>query len=116
MADNEKKLLYIKIIHTIIWAFYVMVLFYILYAAVFNVIDKYLFIAIGLVIIEGIVLLAFKWRCPLTVLAYRYTDNRDPAFDIFLPTWLAKHNKTIYTILFAIGMVIVIYRIIRGQA
>lgn len=112
LSGNEQKLLLIKIIHTVVWAFYVMVLGYILYAGIFNVIDLKLLIAVGLVIIEGIILIIFKWKCPLTVLAYRYTDDRRPAFDIFLPEWLAEHNKTIYSILFAIGMVIVIYRLL----
>lgn len=112
LSSNEQKLLLIKIIHTVVWAFYVIVLGYILYAGIFNVIDVKLLIAVGLVIIEGIILIIFKWKCPLTVLAYRYTDDRRPAFDIFFPEWLAEHNKTIYSILFATGIVMIIYRLL----
>lgn len=107
----DKKLLYLKIAHTVVWAFYVSVIGYIIYAGIVNRIDGYLYTAIGLVVLEGIILLAFKWRCPLTVLAYKYTDERHAGFDIFLPEWLAKHNKTIFTSIFLIGVLITVYRL-----
>ena len=89
----SKKLFLIKLIHTIIWFFYVCVIFYINYAAIYNKIDCYLWVAIGLVVIEGFVLMTFKGKCPLTVLGYKYSDNQDVGFDIFIPKWLAKNNK-----------------------
>jgi hypothetical protein len=57
----------------------------------------------GLVLVE-FAILAMNWgRCPLTDLAGRYTDNRTDNFDIHLPLWLARRNKTIFGALFAIG-------------
>ena len=35
-------------------------------------------------------------RCPLTDLAARYTVNREDNYDIYLPPWLARHNKQIF--------------------
>lgn len=32
-------------------------------------------------------------------------------FDIYLPNWLAKYNKLIYTIIFIIIVVILLYRL-----
>jgi hypothetical protein len=108
----SKKLFYIKLLHTIIWFFYVFIIGYVIYAGIMNKIDFYLFTAIGLVMLEGIILIIFKWRCPLTVLGYKYTENREVGFDIFLPKWLAKNNKAIFTTIFVIGVLITIYRLL----
>lgn len=54
------KLLIIKISHTIIWLFFNVVIFYILYAAIFNKIDIWVWIGIGLVFLEGLVLFLQK--------------------------------------------------------
>ncbi|MEQ9165116.1 MAG: hypothetical protein RLO12_02570 [Fulvivirga sp.] len=106
------KLLLIKIIHTIIWLFFVAVIFYILYSGVFNKITAYTWIGIGLIILEGMVLLIFQMFCPLTLMARKYSDSEKENFDIFLPNWLAKNNKLIFTTIFAIGLVVVIIRTI----
>jgi len=108
----SKKLLCIKLIHTIIWAFFVFIIFYILFAGIFDIINVYTFIAIGLVMIEGLILLLFGWRCPLTVVGEKYTDDHEIGFDIFLPKWIAKNNKSILGALFGIGAVIVIFRLL----
>ncbi len=105
-----EKLFYIKLLHTIIWFFYVCVIGYVLYAALVNRIDIYLWTAIGLVVFEGFVLLCFKGKCPLTVVGARYTENHEVGFDIFIPQWLARHNKLIFTTIFLIGVGIVVLR------
>jgi cbb3-type cytochrome oxidase subunit 1 len=109
---SSKRLLLIKVIHTVIWAFFVLVIFYILYAGITDRIGVITWLAIASVIVEGIVLLINRWRCPLTIIAEKYTDETDDGFDIFLPCWLAKHNKTIFTTIFAIGVIIVVYRLL----
>jgi len=108
----NKKLLLIKLLHTVIWAFFVMAIFYIVYAGMFDKINILTFIAIGLVVLEGIILLIFKWRCPLTVVGYKYSNTKEVGFDIFIPKWLAQHNKTIFTIIFGAGLILVVLRIV----
>ena len=110
----KRKLFYIKLLHTIIWVFFVIVIFYLLYAGIFDKITIYTLIAILLVAIEGLVLLLFGWRCPLTVLGNKFSDDHEVGFDIFLPKWLAKHNKTIFGTLYGIGIVIVLLRLSVG--
>jgi hypothetical protein len=111
MADSKNnRLLFIKTIHTIIWLFFNVVIFYLLYAAIVDKIDIWVWICIGLVLTEGLVLLAFKMFCPLTVIARKYSDSTRANFDIFLPNWLAKYNKLIYTTIFGVAVIIVIYR------
>jgi len=109
------KLLIIKTIHTIIWLFYNVVIFYLLYAVIMNKIDILVWICVGLVGLEGIVLLLFKMFCPLTIIARKYSDSTKDNFDIFLPNWLAKYNKIIYTSIFSIAIIILLYRIFINQ-
>ena len=106
------KLTAIKVLHTIIWVFYNLVIFYLLYAVLANKINKWVWVSIGLVILEGIVLLVFKKKCPLTVVARKYSDSTKDNFDIYIPNWLAKHNKFIYTSLFVIAVLILIYQLV----
>ena len=104
------KLLSIKVVHTLIWTFFVAVIGYILYAGIFDRIDFRVWIAIGLILFEGLVLLLNKGNCPLTPMAAQYTDHRDDNFDIFLPGWLARYNKLIFTTLYVFGLLLVAYR------
>ena len=106
------KLLIIKIVHTMIWIFFNIVIFYLLYAAITNRINTWVWIGVGLVLLEGLVLLTFKWTCPLTVMARNYSDSTNDNFDIFLPNWLARHTKLIYTSLFTIALLMIIFRLL----
>jgi hypothetical protein len=59
-------------------------------------------------------LLVFKSICPVTILARKYSDSQQPNFDIYLPNWLAKYNKEIYTAIVLIALIILGYRLITG--
>ncbi len=65
-------------------------------------------------ILEGIVLLIFKRICPVTILARKYSTSSKDNFDIFLPNWLARNNKLIYTSLFVIVLLLITYRMLSG--
>ena len=106
------KLTAIKITHTLIWIFMVSAIFYVLFSGIFNEINILTWICIAIIILEGIVLLAFKMSCPLTVLARKYSDSTNYNFDIYLPEWLAQYNKQIFTTLYVLGLVLVLLRVI----
>tara|TARA_R110000868_G_scaffold291085_3_gene551426 strand:+ start:5287 stop:5625 length:339 start_codon:yes stop_codon:yes gene_type:complete len=110
MNSTNNNLLLIKLFHTLIWFIFVVVIFFVLYSGISNNINLYTWIGIGLIIGEGIVLPVFKMFCPLTVLARKYSDSQKENFDIFLPNWLAKYNKLIFTSIFPIGLILVLYR------
>lgn len=112
--NQDNKLLGIKLIHTIIWVFFVFVIFYVLYSGITNAITSFTWIGIGLIIGEGLVLLAFKMFCPLTLIARKYSNSERENFDIFLPNWLAKHNKLIFTSIFMVGVALVLWRVIQN--
>jgi hypothetical protein len=111
--NSVKKLTLIKIIHTIIWVFFNVVIFYMLYTAITNKLDKWLWIGYGLFILEGITLLAFKFFCPLTVMARKYSGSTKDNFDIYLPNWLAKYTKLIYTSILGIIIIITVYQLLK---
>ena len=105
------KLFLVKLLHTLIWAFFVSAIFYIVYSGVADRINFLTWICIGLILLEGAVLLLFKMACPLTLVARKFSDSQKDNFDIFLPNWLARHNKLIFTAIFAFGVLLVLYRI-----
>jgi NhaP-type Na+/H+ or K+/H+ antiporter len=110
--DNSSKLTLIKTIHSLIWVFFNCVIFYLLYAVLSNKIDKWVWICLGIIVFEGLILLVFKAVCPITLVARKYSDSQKDNFDIFLPNWLAKYNKHIYTTILLIALVILIYRLV----
>ena len=111
--ESKTKLTLIKIIHTEIWIFFNVVIFYMLYAAIANKLDYWLWLGYGFIALEGLILLIFKSHCPLNLLARRYTHSTQDNFDIYLPSWLAKYTKLIYTSIFAIVTIITLYQILN---
>jgi pimeloyl-ACP methyl ester carboxylesterase len=61
-----------------------------------------------IVLLECGVLAVDGGRCPLTDLAARFTADRNPNFDIYLPNWLAEHNKVVFGWLFVAGELVVV--------
>ncbi|WP_149304156.1 hypothetical protein [Pareuzebyella sediminis] len=108
--SKAQKLLAIKFVHTLIWAFLVTVILYVVYSGLTDTVDLYTWIGIVLIVGEGLILALFGMSCPLTVMARNYSDSEKDNFDIFLPNWLAKYNKLIFTSIFVIGLILVLYR------
>jgi len=109
----ETKLTLIKIIHTAVWIFFNFVIFYMLYAAIANKLALWLWIVYGFVLLEGLTLLTFKSHCPLNLLARKYSNSTKDNFDIYLPSWLAKYTKLIYTTIFALITIITTYQMLN---
>ena len=106
------RLTLIKLIHTLVWVFFNIVIFYLFYAVVIGKIDKWVWICLGLIAFETMVLLMFKMMCPLTLLARKYSDSAKDNFDIYLPNWLARYNKLIYSIIVGVTFIILFFRVI----
>ena len=93
----------VKVVHTIAWAFF---------AGCILAIPVYTFrgelvaaaVLIAVVLVEVFIILANRWRCPLTGVAARYTEDRQDNFDIYLPFWLARYNKQVFGSLFFAGL------------
>ena len=106
------RLTIIKLVHTLVWLFFNVVIFYLFYAVVTGKIDKWVWICLSLVALETVILVLFKMMCPLTVMARKYSDSTKDNFDIYLPVWLARYNKLIYTVIVAIIIIILFFKLI----
>lgn len=97
----------IKLLHTLIWVFLAAS---ICALPILALLRRFHWAAIltVIVLLECMVLAGNEGRCPLTDWAARYTLDRAANFDIYLPTWLAQHNKVIFGWLFVVGEVVVI--------
>ena len=94
----------IKLLHTIVWAVFAGSILAIPVIALLGHLEM-AWALIGFVFLEVIVLVVNRMRCPLTAVAARYTDERQANFDIYLPLWLAQHNKTVFGGLYLVGIV-----------
>jgi len=94
----------VKVVHTLAWALFagcIVALPVVAWQRDFPA----AWILIALVSFEVLVLIANGWKCPLTAVAARYTEDRHDNFDIYLPLWLARYNKEIFGTLFVAGIV-----------
>lgn len=105
-------LVLVKAAHTVVWAFFVFCIIAAPAAALAGDLGwAQAFTAV--VLLECLVLAANRWRCPLTAVAARYTEDRADNFDIYLPVWLARYNKHVFGTLFAAGVVVVVWCSLR---
>jgi hypothetical protein len=70
---------------------------------------------IAFVFLEVVVLVANRMKCPLTDVASRYTSERQDNFDIYLPLWLARHNKEAFGGLYVAGIMHTIWVSVRSS-
>jgi len=104
---ENPRLVAIKLLHTLAWAFFASCVVLIPVAALVEWMAASV-VLIAAVTFEVIVLALNDWRCPLTAIAARHTDERQDNFDIYLPLWLARHNKEIFGALFVAGTLLTV--------
>ncbi len=109
---STHKLTLIRTLHTAIWVFFNVVIFYFLYTVLFDRINLWTWLCLGAIVLEGMVLLIFNRMCPITLVARKYSDSDRSNFDIYLPEWLARYNKEIYTSIVLIGVVVLVWRLV----
>ena len=113
-TPTERRLLRVKLLHTVVWAFFAGCIVALpVFAWVGRLRTATLFAT--LVLIEVLVLALNAWRCPLTPIAARYTSDRRANFDIFLPEWLARFNKEIFGTLYTAGLLLLLTRWLAGR-
>jgi len=103
----EMALIAIKLVHTALWTFFAGC---ILALPVTGLRRRFDWAAIltAVILVECFVLALNRGRCPLTDLAGRFTSQQADNFDIYLPLWLARYNKTIFGTLFIVNELIVL--------
>ena len=111
MMSPQASLRAVKMVHTIVWAFFagcILAIPFYAWRGEFSVAVA----LIAIVCVEVFIILVNRWRCPLTGVAARYTDDRQDNFDIYLPLWLARYNKQLFGSLFFAG---ILYTLARWQ-
>ncbi len=108
-STDHRRLRVVKLVHTGAWVFFVACIIGI-YIAAWQGALMWASVCIAIVAAEVGVLALNGWRCPLTAVAARYTSDRSPNFDIFLPRWVARYNKEIFGPLYLVGILATAYR------
>lgn len=113
MAGNERILTAVKTAHTIVWAFFAGCIVAIPLASWRGEHRMAAWLAAA-VAVEVAILALNRWSCPLTAVAARYTRDRRDNFDIYLPLWVARHNKLLFGGLYIAGLAFAIARWTRA--
>jgi hypothetical protein len=104
---------HVKVIHTLIFWLLSACVLYALFSGMANRITTWTWVAVGLVLLESIVLAASGWTCPLTILTERLGAARGSVTDIFLPKWLADRIFPICGTTYCVALVLIILRVLR---
>jgi hypothetical protein len=100
----------IKALHTVIFWILSLCVVYTLFSGVADRITTWTWVAVGLIVFEGIVLIVSGWTCPLTLLVERQGVERGSVADIFLPKWFADRIFPICGTTYGIGVVLILWR------
>lgn len=98
----------IKLFHTVIWAVLAGCILALPIMGFMHRFDWAVALTV-LVLVECGVLVINRGRCPLSDLAARFANERADNFGIYLPKWLARHNKTIFGTLFVVNGLVVLW-------
>jgi hypothetical protein len=103
MTSADASLRLVKLAHTTVWAIFAGCIVAIPPLAFLGR-ERLASILVLVVLVEVLVLIVNGGRCPLTAVAARYTTDRRDNFDIYLPEWLARHNKLIFGSIYLFGV------------
>ncbi|MCW1948967.1 MAG: hypothetical protein KIH89_000750 [Candidatus Shapirobacteria bacterium] len=107
---NRSKLFWIKIIHTVIYLVMAVACIYTLFCGLLQIKNIYLYWAITLILIEGIIFGSNGMKCPLTDLAKKYGAEKGYVFDTFLPESWTKYTFRFFGTIFLLGLLLVILK------
>ena len=106
-------ILHVKVIHTIIFWILSASVLYALYSGVADSITTWTWVAVGLVLVESVVLAAYGWTCPLTILTEHLGAARGSVTDIFLPKWFADRIFPVCGTTFGVALLLILFRLFR---
>ncbi len=113
MRTMLHSITFIKSLHTVIFFFLSGFLAILLYEVIVDQITYFTWIAVTLLLVEGVVLMANGWSCPLTTYAENVGAIDGQVADIFLPKWFADRIFPICGGLFACALLLLVIRVLR---
>lgn len=111
VTERPRMLRAIKVLHTAVWALFAVCVLVLPVAVMLGQL-RLAGVLAGAVMAECAVLGLNGGRCPLTVVAAKYTTDRRPNFDIYLPQFLARWNKMIFGSLYVAGLVYLLWHLL----
>jgi len=108
-----KRIAFIRFVHTAIFVFFNVIMAVLLYEVVADNISLLTWIAVALFAIEGIVLLANNWTCPLTTYTESLESYHGQVIDIFfLPKWFGDRMFIFYGGLLIVALLFLLVRLL----
>jgi hypothetical protein len=102
----------IKIVHTVIFLILSFCVVYCLFSGISGQITSWTWVAVGLVLMESVVLILFGWTCPLTLLVERLGAEKGSVTDLFLPKWFADRIFPLCGTTFIMAIALILLRIL----
>jgi len=113
ITARVRSITFIKSVHTIAFVPLSGLLFVLVYEAVTGNITSVTWIAVGVFLAQGVLLLANNGRCPLTKYAEELGSTHGQVTDFFFPKWFADHVFQVYGALFFLSLVLLVVRVLR---
>jgi hypothetical protein len=108
VSRQINPLVAVKLLHTAVWALLAGCILALPVTALMHRFDWGVILTV-IILVECGVLALNSGRCPLTDVAARFTGERADNSDIYLPNWLARHNKAIFGTIFVANELIVLW-------
>tara|TARA_R110002051_G_scaffold129067_1_gene202738 strand:- start:525 stop:872 length:348 start_codon:yes stop_codon:yes gene_type:complete len=109
MTDAQ-RLFGVRLLHTTIYGVMATASLLVLYGGISGARGTWLTVAVGLVVIEGLVFSVSGLKCPLTAVAVQYGAGRDGLFDTFLPERFTRHTFRIFGPMILLGLALLAVR------
>lgn len=108
------KLFFIKFAHSLIFWWQAACLVYLLYAGITATFNILVLLAVVSILINGLLLLLNKGRCPFTTLAERQGAESGSVTDIFLPDCIARNIFRVSFPFFILELILLGIRFFTG--
>jgi predicted Na+-dependent transporter len=105
---------WIKLTHTLIFFFASACILYVVYCGVVDKANNYLWSALGIVFLIGLVYAANGFECPLATLVHQLAGRRNVP-DIFFPDWFANKIMAVSTLIYLVGVALVSRNLYRDR-
>ena len=98
--------------HVVLGILFTLMLGWLLYEGISGRITVASWIAVGLFLVEGVILMVNRWNCPLTYLTETLGSEHGRVTDLFLPKFVADHAFQVFGAAFAVGFALFLFRIL----
>jgi hypothetical protein len=109
-AADQRAIVYVKLVHTVVFAFMSACISVVAYSAVTGQISLLTWIAFLTALVEATVFVGHGWRCPLTDVAERLGATNGSVADLFVPVWFARRLPLVASSIYGTASFVVITR------